>query len=536
MACELVSQPGRPVETDAPPEPGAAVPWPPGVPRPRWVFAGCLALFALLLIIHNTSLFTRAVHEDSDHAANSIMIFQAKRLRLLVGNYSRVGFYHPGPSILYVLAGSELLFRDLLGVVPARGNAHMLGALLLDALLVASSLAILHAHFRSLLAAATAVAVFLGYFGLGGQLADHWMPYLYFPPFLLLLVAGASVACGEARHLPWLALAGGLLVHGHICFVAFVLPLTLYALLGLARGHGFAVRRLLRLHAGSFLAFAALVGLFLLPIVVNTVWHYPGELGRYLDFARANARNNPHSLREVVPFVLLVLTGEAAHPGLITLSVLGAILATSPRPADGPRWRYTGHAMGVCGLATASMLYYAWRGVDSLQYTYVGIFFGSVLLLLVTIAALNAVSLFGTDRRRRAALACLVALVALAAASTGHFTNHYTGSPFLAEVADRLDAGEGADRPIVIFMNDPSKQWVPAIGLVAEMERRGRPIFAVYPGAAMAFTWRHVFGWETLADVRYLEFARPGERGRRSRNIVYENDALSIREVEHATR
>ena len=37
-------------------------------------------------------------------------------------------------------------------------------------------------------------------------------------------------------------------------------------------------------------------------------------------------------------------------------------------------------------------------------------------LLLVTIATLNAVSLFGADRRQRGALACLVALAALSAA------------------------------------------------------------------------------------------------------------------------
>jgi hypothetical protein len=476
------------------------------------------------------------------------LIVQAKQLRLLHGNYSRVGFYHPGPGLLYMLAGSELLFRDMLGVVPARYNAQMLGTLLFNSLLVALSLAILHAHFRSLLTTATAAAVTLGYFGLHGLLdergyyfptaASIWMPHLYFTPFLLLLVSSASVACGEARHLPWLALAGGLLVHGHICFVAFVVPLSLYALLGLAQSHRFAVRDLLRLHAGSFIAFAAIIGLSLLPIVVSTVRHFPGEIGKYLDYARANARNSLHSFGAVRTYVLRVLANDAPHPGLITLSVLGTILSTLPQRSDGPPWRYTWRAIGACGLATASMFYYAWRGIDSLQYTYVGIFFGSVLLLLITIAAMNAASLFGIDRRRRVALACLVALAAIASIRTGHFANEYNGSPFLGEVADHLDAGERGDRPIVILVNDDEHEelWPPMAGLIAEMERRGRPIYLVLPiYRSIIYTWRHIYDVEKpFPNALYVEFSRPGERRYTIRNVIYEDNSISIREVEYA--
>src|SRR5579862_3892430 len=93
---------------------------------PRRVFVVGLVLFALLLLAHNARLFTRPIHEDGDYAANSILIARAKRLRLLVGNYSRTGFNHPGPAILYVLAGSEALFHDRLGLVPAPHNAHAL--------------------------------------------------------------------------------------------------------------------------------------------------------------------------------------------------------------------------------------------------------------------------------------------------------------------------------------------------------------------------------------------------------------------------
>src|SRR5205814_995066 len=128
--------------------PGSAPDWPAGAPRPRWVFVASLALFVVLLLVHNRGLFTRVVHEDGDAAANSILIARAKRLELLVGNYSRCGFNHPGPALLYVQAGGELLFHDLCGLVPSPYNGQALAALLLDGLLAALSLALLYSHFR----------------------------------------------------------------------------------------------------------------------------------------------------------------------------------------------------------------------------------------------------------------------------------------------------------------------------------------------------------------------------------------------------
>jgi hypothetical protein len=44
------------------------------------------------------------VYEDFDAGANSILIQQAMRFTLLIGNYSREGFNHPGPAYMYVQA------------------------------------------------------------------------------------------------------------------------------------------------------------------------------------------------------------------------------------------------------------------------------------------------------------------------------------------------------------------------------------------------------------------------------------------------
>src|SRR5262245_55828708 len=63
-----------------------------------WVFG----VFALLLVGRNWALFTTPNVEEGDAAANSILVDNAKHFGQLVGNYSRLGFHHPGPGFLYV--------------------------------------------------------------------------------------------------------------------------------------------------------------------------------------------------------------------------------------------------------------------------------------------------------------------------------------------------------------------------------------------------------------------------------------------------
>jgi hypothetical protein len=502
--------------------------WLARVRKSRWIFAAGLGLFLLLLLLHNRYLFTLPIHEDGDYAANSLLIEKAKQLRLLVGNYSRMGFNHPGPGILYVLAFSEWAFHDQLHLVPAPHNAQMLGAVLFDAFLAALSLAVLHAHFRSLLAALTAAAVYIAYFGLNGQWSFDWMPYLYYTPFALMLVSCASVASGRAGHLPFLALGGGLLVHGHICFVAFVVPLTLYALVFLGHAHGFSARRVLLGNAISFLAFVAVVGLFVLPIALHTYWHYPGEMAKYLDYVH-QSHHYPR-LKRVLSFLMLAFTSKSVHSVLLTLAILAVAAVTLPRRGDGRRRRYTQQAFGVAAVTTVLLLYYAWRGVDDLSQTYTVIFYGSVALLLLTTAAMNAALLFGTDSRRRRVLAALVTLAALWAAVTGHFVNEYRGCRLVTDLAATELSTTPAETPILVTHEHDC--WPCVVGFVLEMERHGRHVFVAESELAFLYTPNYARGWESLHDAKHLDFARPTEPREHVRRVVYEDAELSVRELD----
>jgi len=64
------------------------------------------------LLLANLDTLKGVTYEGSDFAANSVLIQSAKNFSLWTGNYSRVGFYHPGPAILYVLTAGEVIFHD----------------------------------------------------------------------------------------------------------------------------------------------------------------------------------------------------------------------------------------------------------------------------------------------------------------------------------------------------------------------------------------------------------------------------------------
>src|ERR1700743_3220473 len=131
--------------------------------------------------------------------AYSIQVEQARRFALLVGNYSREKFNHPGPAFLYVQAWGEDLFYGLLRVVPAAWNGEVAGLYLLSSFF-AACVVVTGWRWGGLRTG----LVTLGAVGLYGALhpsvfSSDWMPYEYAPVYLAFLVSVASVAGGVGR-------------------------------------------------------------------------------------------------------------------------------------------------------------------------------------------------------------------------------------------------------------------------------------------------------------------------------------------------
>ena len=102
-----------------------------------WVMAVATAVLFVLLCVRNRFLFTTRLYEDADMGANSILIEQARHFTLLVGNYSRYHFHHPGPAYMYVQAAGESLLWAWLHVVPTAWNGQLFAVYLLNSMFVA---------------------------------------------------------------------------------------------------------------------------------------------------------------------------------------------------------------------------------------------------------------------------------------------------------------------------------------------------------------------------------------------------------------
>ena len=430
----------------------------------------------IVLLLRNAYVFSAKIYEDSDFAANSILVNQAQHLRLLVGNYSRLHFNHPGPALLYVEAAGNALFHDLLGLVPTAYNGELLAVFALNALLAALVVRIVWEYRRTAAAAAVAGATVLAWTGGHVPLGSAWFPHLYYMPFLLLAVAAASVATGRTRDLPALVLASGLLFHGHVAFAMFVGVTVVVALGCWAWSVRRGFRDELRGNLRALAVFGVLLFLFLLPIVVELVLHWPGHWEQYLDYVdgRSKVPNPlPDALRYAGGFwspapvwgVLLALAGVAC----------AALAATDP---DRARRRFLLRMLGAVVLESVLFLVYAVRGVDAIHQTYIGIFYGAVplaLLLATGLAAGRLVDLAGRFRAHVAAVVlaagCVGALVAAVAGPA--FANGYRGDPELpAMVAALKDAPARQGRPvrIVRFSHDA---WQQVAGFVVAAQREG---------------------------------------------------------------
>jgi hypothetical protein len=434
----------------------------------RAVFALAFVAFGTVQVAHNAHLFRTPVHEHSDYAANSLLVLQAKRGELLHGHYSRMGFYHPGPAALYWFAGFELLLHDASGAVPAPHNAHMIGHLMLNAALLAVGAVVLWRNFGSVPALAASIAIF-AHLSLSGALASHWFAHLFIMAYLPFQLAAASVAAGRVSHLGWLALTASFCVHVHASLVAFVVPISLYALVRLCWRAPLTVRA-----KRAWAVFFAVAAVFVLPIVLHTALHYPGEIKRYFDFQqRVKEKPPPGTPAEAARFMLRALTDDARYALPLAASIgIAAVVSALTFPARGRS--FARQLLVVTLLTTGAMAYYARRGIDAYSddCLYLGYFYSSVLIAwFALVAARVALAL-----RALPGVAVACGGTALALALTGTFTIAYRGEPELARAAAEIAADPRWEHgPPLLTIHGAG--WTAGPGLLVELERRGkRPV------------------------------------------------------------
>jgi hypothetical protein len=327
--------------------------------------------------------------EIGDFAADSLLVQEAKSFHLLVGNYSRIGFNHPGPAILYVLAAGEYLFYDELKLTPQPAGGQLLGVEVYIAFWIALLFRLLQRLAGSTATALFATALFLAISAriLPWAFSSLWFAHLHYFPFAVFLFSLSQLVRGRTDSLYILALSWGFLLNGHIAFFPMTAIMVLCTFLAngrLSRGRACPVAPLL--HRSTWqgrrpdaLGAAGVLALFLMPLAIRMFIETPNPLVQYLTYSGGNAWN---SLAASATFVAFFWGGWMGFLG--GLAALAFFWILERMRNQSALVRAIGSGV-LC--ATLAIGFYAIVGVDDLSLTYVGLFYYSAPLALVALGA-----------------------------------------------------------------------------------------------------------------------------------------------------
>jgi hypothetical protein len=195
----------------------------------------------------------------------------------LTGPYSRFGWDHPGPLLYYLLA----LFS---GVTGEPAWATLVGNALLQGVAIAwiGRLSWKAGGLRWQIPFLAVVA--MSYWATGPWILQQvWNPHVVFPFFALFLLQSWLVARGEPDRLLGYVFVASFLVESHIGYALLVVIIGSWSVARLViseQSEGRAARRwsLWRVPA------ALLAALWFIPVVLDTVLHFPGNAARLVSF------------------------------------------------------------------------------------------------------------------------------------------------------------------------------------------------------------------------------------------------------------
>lgn len=484
-----------------------------------WIRAVPSAVMLTVLVVRNRFLFGTRLYEQGDSGADSILIEQARHFTLLVGNYSREEFFHPGPALLYIQSWGESLFWGLLHVVPTPWNGQLLAVYALNSALSAIAVGIVYKWTRSAAAASAAFAVLLGFAAAyPASLSSGWPPNMYVMPFLVFTLCTASVAARRADDLWALSLSGWLLIHGHACFLFFVPLMSLVAAAAAMwpsrRSLGTFLRAFGRDQRRAWVPALAISALFTLPMVLELILHWPGNFGKYVSYGDSGNAGG-HTLGQVLGYTLWFWWpgGHAWAASLVLLALLATSAAVSFGPARGPLRRFTVAAIGMTLVASLAFGYYAFAGIDALTPDgyYMGYFYRSVPFLLLLVIAVGITE--AIPRRLALALAAAGSVAALVATgfAPGLRSSMHDNNEALPGAVTAL-ASRGPGKAIVISLAQHDL-WISATGFLVQAERTGVRACLAQHQWKFIVTSQFICTPHDLKDgVRYTFALSPGRR------------------------
>jgi hypothetical protein len=342
---------------------------------------GCITVLTAVVWSRHPEIFTVPLYAGGDEGANSLLVIRAEHFSQFTGNYSRVGFHHPGAALIYMLTAGEVVFHNLLQIAPSYYNAQILAVTVYSVTLLVLTGGALGRLARSRLIGTIAVAAGFLFMADFPWLSSVWFPNLYAPAFLAFTVAAGLVAAGRSRELPLGALAGGILVHGHVAFILFVAATTLVAAATWWLVHYRHLREEAHRARVPLLVALSVVVLFLVPLVVHTVRNYPGPWPAYLNFGAAGDRD-PRTVGDAIGFVLTYWKETPWPVGVYIVAAMILVVVAAVARDGQQRLAYAG-LLGSVVLQTALAVVYAYKGVDLLDQRYIEEFYKAVPLVVV---------------------------------------------------------------------------------------------------------------------------------------------------------
>jgi hypothetical protein len=495
--------------------------------RRWWVIVAATAALVAVLCVRNRFLFSTRLYEDADMGANSILIEQARHFTLLVGNYSRDHFHHPGPAYMYVQAAGESLFWAWLHLVPTAWNGQLLATYALTSLFLALVVGVGYGWTRSLRGAAACFAVVTALAAVHpGVLSTDWMPYMYVAAYVAFIAAAGSVAAGRAADAWMMTLTGWFLIHGHACFLFFVPLITcavLAAVLWPRRSHlGGAVRSFFATQRRVWIPVAVISAVFAFPVILNLVLHWPGQFGLYLAYS-SSGRAGGHGTATVIRYVLWFWSPyrDAWVAGLVPLAGFAVAAAVTRWLAPAGLRRFLTALLAVNAVSSLAFLYYAFTGIDEINQHYVGYFYwsGPVITLLVIVLAVVA-AMPSPAGAVAATVAASLALAALAAAPQTRTSTDSSDPAVLSSGPDTDPALPGAVATLaaraagrMIVLRFDHEDWPDITGILVQAERTGVRACVANPIWTVIMTSQFICTNSDLATGRVFWLTPAAPRG-----------------------
>jgi hypothetical protein len=262
----------------------------------RWAVPAAIGLALVPFVASAIALIARVggdYHPTADQALIELQIRDIGHHPVLLGPYSRFGWFHPGPILYYLL---WLPYR----LTGSSSVSLCFAALVVNAAAVLGIALVARRRGGLPLVLLTVTLVGLLTSSLGAQFfRDVWNPNITVLPFLLLVLLVWSMTCGEAWALPVTAFVATFLVQSHVSYgfvtAAAVGAGIVGALITLRRrrdgaDHPERVRAWVRMTVVT----VVVLGVLWLPVVLQQLTQEPGNLGRLIRFFRDHGREHSY--------------------------------------------------------------------------------------------------------------------------------------------------------------------------------------------------------------------------------------------------